>query len=118
MRHTKYILMIILVSLLASSFVAGQKRAPARKNGKIQGVVLDRNDARIVTARIIIEGPQFKRELRTGDQGEFEIQLPAGVYSIKAQANGFRNFELSPFTVKANVTELINIHMEVGALSQ
>jgi hypothetical protein len=120
MRQTKFILMIILVSVFATGLCMGQKRtssARQKTNGKIQGAVLDINDARIVGARIIIDSGEFKRELISGSEGEFELQLPAGSYLIKAEANGFRKFQLSPFKVKASVTEMINIHMEVGMLT-
>ena len=120
MRQPKYILLIILVSILATMLCVGQQRTSSgrqKTDGKIQGVLLDINDARIVGAKIIIEGAQLKRELKSGDEGNFEIQLPAGSYQIRVEANGFRKFELSPFKVKASVTEMINIHMEVGVIS-
>ena len=113
-------LLIILVSILATVPCVGQQRpSPGRQKsvGKIQGVLLDINDARIVGAKITIEGGQFKRELRSGNEGDFETQLPAGSYQISVEANGFRRFELSPFKVKPNVTEMINIHMEVAVMS-
>jgi hypothetical protein len=119
MKQPKYIFIVILIILVAI-VCAGQQRtvSPSQKStGKIQGVLLDVNDARIVSATVIIENAQFKRELKSGEEGDFEIELPAGVYQIKVEANGFRRFELSPFKVKANVTEMINIHMEVMVFS-
>jgi hypothetical protein len=119
MKQPKF-LIALLIFILAAAVGVGQRRtsSPSRDAmGKIQGVVLDANDARIVGATITIETPGFKRQLKSGDEGNFELRLPAGVYLIKADASGFRNFELSPLTVKANVSELINIHMEVGSIS-
>ena len=120
MRQPNYILITFLIFMLATVVCVGQKRTPSRSRsemGKIQGVVLDANDARIVGAIITIENGRFRRELKSGEEGDFEVALPAGVYQIKAEARGFRNFELSPLTVKANVSELIHIHMEVGPIS-
>jgi hypothetical protein len=120
MRQARCVFQIIVLSVLAAVVCVGQQRnspESQNNNGKIQGVLLDINDARIVGARIIIESGQFKRQLRSGNEGDFEIQVPAGTYQIKVEANGFRKFELSPFKVKANVTEMINIHMEVAAPS-
>jgi hypothetical protein len=120
MRRPKRILIAILIFVLATVVCVGQRRTPARgrnEMGRIQGVVLDANDARIVGATITIENARFRRVLKSGDEGDFEIRLPAGVYQIKAESPGFRRFELSPLTVKAKVSELINIHMEVGAIS-
>ena len=110
----------VLVSILVTVPCLGQQRTSSRRQkstGKIQGVLLDINYARIVGATITIEGGQLKRELRSGVEGDFEIELPAGSYLIKVEANGFRKFEISPFKVKANVTEIINIHMEVAGIS-
>ena len=120
MRNRKPMLLIILVSILVTVPCVGQQRTSSRRQkstGKIQGVLLDINDARIAGAKITIEGGQLKRELRSGDEGDFEIQLPTGSYQITVVANGFRKFEISPFKVKANVTEIINIHMEVAVIS-
>jgi hypothetical protein len=113
MKQAKYILIVIIVSISAASSATSQLRtnSPKEKTGKIQGVLLDVNDARITGARILIENASLKRELRSASEGDFQIQLPAGSYQIKVQANGFRKFELSPFKVKANVAEMINIHI-------
>ena len=121
MRVPKYLLLIILVAVLTTMLCVGQQRTSSQTqetNGKIQGVLLDINDARIVRAKIIIEDARHKHELKSGEEGDFEIQLPAGSYRIRVEANGFRKFEVSPFKVKANVTEMINIHMEVGVISE
>ncbi len=120
MRQPKYILIAFLILMLATVVCVGQKRSPSRSRtqmGKIQGVVLDASDARIVGAIITIENSQFRRELKSGEEGDFQVALPAGVYQIKAEASGFRRFELSPFKVKAHVSELINIHLDVEPIS-
>jgi hypothetical protein len=49
--------------------------------------------------------------------GKIQGVVLDGIYQIRVQANSFRKFELSPFKVKANVTEMINIHMEVAVFS-
>jgi len=120
MKQPKYIVVAILIFILTTVVCVGQKRTPSRsrnETGKIQGVVLDANDARIVGATITIENDQFRRELKSGEEGDFEVAIPAGVYQIKAEAHGFRRFELSPLKVKPNVSEMINIHMEVMVIS-
>ena len=120
MKQPRFTLPIILLSILATVTCVGQQRTSPnaqKTNGKIQGVLLDINDARIVGARVIIENGKLKRELTSADEGNFEIELPAGSYQIRVEANGFRKFELSPFKVKAGVTEMINIHMEVAVIS-
>ena len=89
MRQARCVFQIIVLSVLAAVVcVAQQRNSPESQNnnGKIQGVLLDINDARIVGARIIIESGQLKRQLRSRNEGDFEIQVPAGTYQIKVEA--------------------------------
>jgi hypothetical protein len=118
MRRLRFFLPLALLLALAPPPCPAQKRAARRAAaGKISGVVLDRNDARIVGAAITISNAGLKRELKSDEEGSFRVELPAGSYQIEARANGFRRFELSPFVVNGGATELINIHMEVAAIS-
>lgn len=109
---------IILLALVPTMFIfAGQRRSAPRaeklQTSKIVGVVLDKNDARIVGAAIKIENAQFSREVLSDDQGTFEVKLPAGVYQITVEAEGFRKVKLFPFRANAKVRESVNIHMEI-----
>jgi Carboxypeptidase regulatory-like domain len=81
--------------------------------GKIKGLILDANGARVARAVVRIENAKLKREVKSGAEGNFEVELPSGVYRIVIQAHGFRKFEYSPLNVKPNMSELINIHLEV-----
>ena len=113
-------LTLIVASFIFPNIWANQLSGSGPKQavtGKIQGVLLDINDARIVAATVIVENAYFKRELKSGDEDDFEVQVPAGTYQIRVQANGFRKFELSPFKVRANTTEMINIHLDVAVIS-
>ncbi len=78
------------------------------------GVLLDANDARVVNATVKIDGGKIKRKVKSGQEGEFEIWLPAGNYQITVEANGFRRFVYSPLKVKPDETEMINIHLKVA----
>ncbi len=110
-RHAK----VFVVLCLFSFVLHAQHSHPSSvsQSGKIAGVVLDINDARIADATVIIERAKFKRELRSGDAGEFEIELPAGVYQITVEKHGFNRFVVESLKVKPKVTEMINIHMNV-----
>ena len=81
--------------------------------GQIKGVILDPNDARVPSAIVTIESAKVKLKVKSGSEGNFEVELPAGLYRITIRADGFRKFEFSPFNVKPNVSELVNIHLEV-----
>src|SRR2546423_6105938 len=81
--------------------------------GKIQGLILDANDARIVNATVQIENEKLKREIRSDTEGAFELELPSGEYQITIKANGFRKFKYPRFNIRPQAIELINIHLEV-----
>ena len=118
MKQPTFLFIVVVFLILGTTTLLGQQRpVSSQETGKIQGVVLDVNDARIMGAAIVIENGGIKRELKSSSEGDFETRLPAGTYQISVKANGFRKFELSPFKVKANVTEMINIHMEVAVIS-
>jgi uncharacterized membrane protein len=85
--------------------------------GKIKGLVFDINKARVVNARVIVDGAEIHRTLVTDDKGEFEISLIPGVYQISVDANGFRRFMSAATEVKAGKTKAIKIQlMEASAV--
>jgi hypothetical protein len=47
------------------------------------------------------------------EAGDFTADVPAGTYRIYVRANGFRRFESAFLKVKSNVTDMVNIHLEV-----
>lgn len=80
------------------------------------GTLLDVNDARVTHAKVKIENGQFKWAGESDDAGDFAATVPVGTYRIYVDANGFHKFE-SPFLkAKQNVTELVNIHLEVAVM--
>ena len=112
----------ILVLLLAVEMVLGSNAtsvgtAATEPTGKIAGVVLDANDARIVNATVTTENRGTKHTMKSGNEGEFEVSVPAGDYKITVEANGFRKFSNSPLTVKADETKLISVHLKVAVYS-
>ena len=90
------------------------QRLDAAQTSRIAGVVLDKNDARIVNAAIVIENRVYHRQLRSDGEAGFEIDLPPGIYQITVQGQGFRKFQFSRFRAKAGVQELVNIHMKLA----
>ena len=102
------LLLAVIITVLGLTVVTAQS-----ENSRLIGVVVDRNSARIVGAVITIQNTEFKRNLRSDDEGKFEVELPAGSYEITAEQPGFKKFHNSSFRVGGGATEFINIHMEV-----
>jgi hypothetical protein len=80
---------------------------------KVTGVVLDPNEARIAGATIKVENGSFQRELRSDDEGYFEIELPAGTYHLVVEMAGFKRFKLSPFYANGGASEHVKVRMKV-----
>jgi hypothetical protein len=111
-----FILLLALVpTALPEALPSGSASARARtlRMSRIVGTVLDKDDSRIAGATIKIESAEFKRVVLSGDQGDFEVKLPAGVYSLTVEMDGFEKVVLSPFRVKAGARESVSIHMEI-----
>ena len=83
----------LVVLLLLSSEVlhaqSVQKSPSQRVAEKLSGVVFDSGDARVPGAKIIIEAEGFRREIVATDEGSYEIDLPAGTYTVIAKGAGF-----------------------------
>ena len=96
---------------VASSPLPGA--SPQSQAGRIMGTLLDVNDARVARAKIKVEGAGVKWEGESDEAGDFTADVPAGTYRIYVRANGFRTFESAFLKVKSDVTEMVNIHLEV-----
>lgn len=108
----------IILLTISNLFTFAQRAVPSQRGDDtsmvhIIGLVLDVNNSRIVGARINFENANLKRQLRSDDEGRFEIKLPAGTYQITAEQRGFKTFQLSGFRANARMCELVNIHMEM-----
>ena len=112
------IISIVLLALVPTVFpIAAQGRSRSHAHnlraGKITGVVLDANDARIAGAIVLIEKAKFSRLIQSDDQGGFKVDVPAGVYRITVEMDGFKRFVLSHVSVRAGARASISIRMEV-----
>jgi uncharacterized membrane protein len=103
---------VLKIALIAVAMLAGQ--GGAEKTG-ISGILFDRNDARIAGAVIRIEKGDFRRRLRSDDEGKFEVELPAGSYELRVEQPGFRTLKLSSIRVNEGVIERLHLYLEVAA---
>lgn len=105
MRAAKIILLVV-VACAGLSF--------AQQAGRITGVVVDPNDARVVGATIKIANADFKQTRRTDSEGKFELKVPAGTYELTVEQSGFKKFRLRGVRVETGTRELDNIKLEVA----
>lgn len=115
MKTARTIFVALLALASALSAPAGRAHSPAggERKSRIVGVVLDPNGARIASATVRIENAGAQREAHTGDEGSFEVELPAGTYRITVEAEGFRKVEIVSFRARADRRESLEVRMKV-----
>src|SRR6266705_5906359 len=105
----------LLMMLLAIGSVYAQS-----PTGTIAGVVTDFNGARVPAARVIITNRDngLTRNLVASTEGDFgAAALPSGVYTVAAEATGFRRLERLA-TVEAGTTTTVNLTLEIGQVTE
>jgi hypothetical protein len=81
-------------------------------NGKLRGLVVDANYARVAATTIIFAGESFVKSVRTDEDGAYEVELPAGDCVIEVKQQGFlpRRVKLH---IEARVTKQLNMILDV-----
>jgi hypothetical protein len=86
--------------------------------GNLDGVILDSSGAVVGNAKVTMAGPAGAKTVTTDSEGKFSFaKLPPGLYTIKAEANGFRSTEIKHLAVLDNKTSTVPVTLEVGATS-
>ena len=105
-------ILVILLQVGITALPCLANASVKNPNSRITGVVLDRNDARVVGAVITIKNDGFIRRVRSDDEGRFELELPAGSYELSVEQPGFKTYKRS-LHAEAGATTQLNIHLEV-----
>ena len=90
-----------------------QSLRPQSEPGKLVGMIVDPNEARIATATILITSRRLSLEVRVNEEGFFQIDLPQGRYRVTIIANGFRTARRTVF-VKSNAVIALNVPLAVA----
>jgi hypothetical protein len=86
--------------------------------GSLSGVVFDSNGAVLPNASVHITGPQGNYTEKTDGAGRFLVgNLVPGEYTVKAGAPGFKSYVSEKNLVTAGTTSSIDIHLEIGAVT-
>ncbi len=89
--------------------------------GTILGTVTDRSGAVVPAVRVVItnQGENTSREVVSDAQGNYEgVNLKAGVYSVSAEAGGFKLARQKDLPLDARQTLRVNFTLEVGQMSE
>jgi hypothetical protein len=93
--------------------------AAQETTGTISGRILDAQGLAVPGATVTVTGPQGSKTVVTDGTGRFNAPfLTPGVYSIKAELQGFKSAEKKDIAVRLGGTADIPITMEVGGLTE
>jgi len=68
---------------------AAARQTPSGGDGRLAGIVSDPLGVYAPGARIVIKGRRLRRELRSGGDGTYSVDLPPGKYSVRVEHPGF-----------------------------
>lgn len=80
--------------------------------GKIKGVVVSPENARVLGTTISLENKRFRKTITVNPDGEYEIELPIGYYVVRAYQVGFRPYRLKSLRIEASQTRTLNIELK------
>src|SRR5947207_1572771 len=99
----------------ATGTVSAQSAVAA---SKLEGAVLDQSGAVVSNAEVTIMGPTGSKTVTSDGAGKFKFdQLTPGSYSLKAEAPGFKQKEITDLAVLDHQTSDLPVKLEVGASS-
>lgn len=81
--------------------------------GKLNGIVLDANGARIDKTTITVKNKSLTRKLQTDDAGEFEVELPEGIYTVVFEKQNFYRLTIINVLVRPYFSRELKVHLEV-----
>src|SRR2546423_787615 len=80
-------LLLVLLFCLTVNVMAQQ--APPGGTGKLAGKTSDPLGVYVPNVRIVIKGKRLKKEVWSGNDGTYSVDLPPGKYSVRFEQPGF-----------------------------
>ena len=87
----------------------------------IFGTITDSTGAVVPGARVVVRNVQtgLERETRTNEAGGYVVsQLPVGIYSVTAEAAGFKSGVQENIRVQVDENRRVDFRLEVGAVTE
>lgn len=107
----------LLLLVVAAFLITGAAPMAAALSGSVS----DCSGARIVNANVTLKNAEkgITREFRTDSQGNFSFPLlPAGTYTLTAQAAGFKTFKQEGITLDVGQSASQGITLTAGTTEQ
>src|SRR5689334_14331076 len=108
--------LLLLLILVTSQFAFSQTVV-----GRISGTVQDANGAGVPNAsvKVINTANNFERTATSDDGGFYTVtNLPAGTYTVEAEAKGYKKALVSGKSVTADARLTVDLKLEVGEVSE
>ena len=100
-------LMILLIAESLFTSAIGQEPGVT-----VRGVVVDWQYARVLPTTLVFKSEGQTKEVKVDDQGAYEVQLPPGLYIVKATAPGFRERRVK-LQLAPTAPRILNLMLEV-----
>jgi outer membrane receptor protein involved in Fe transport len=91
--------------------------ALAQSVGSITGKVTSSTQGALGTARVTITGAGITRTVETKNDGTFSVDVPPGVYSVVASANGFQASETDNIVVSPGTSATLSFALSNASLT-
>jgi hypothetical protein len=113
---------VVLLLLVLALATAAPARAQSQAiNGTIEGTIADSSGGVLpgVTVTVANLDTGASSTVVTNESGLYRAPLlPLGTYRVTAELEGFKKFEQTGVTVRAGQTAVINVTLEVGAMTE
>ena len=111
--RVRYLVILLALALFASPLAAQET------TGKIEGRITDTQNLPVPGATVTATGPQGAKSSVTDTDGRYSIPfLVPGVYSLKAELQGFKGAEQKDVAVRLGAVADVSIKLEVGGVSE
>jgi Carboxypeptidase regulatory-like domain/TonB-dependent Receptor Plug Domain len=112
--RTRYLALLLFGLTLLSSSVGAQGTT-----GQIVGRIVDAQGLAVPGATVTVSGPQGAKTIATSADGRFNVPfLTPGVYSVKAELQGFKAVEQKDINVSLGGTSEVALKMDVGGVTE
>lgn len=114
-------LFLFVLPLATTLFFMAGTTALGQSTAMFQGAVTDQKGAVVPNATVMVrnQATGIERTAQTDGSGNFQIAaLPAGMYSVEVQAQGFKSTAVSDLSIEVARTVNKNFELQVGSLEQ
>ena len=103
--------MKILLTIIIVTAIAGAQSSASV--GHFKGAVIDEKGTPVKGAKILVEGSNLKRTLRSDRLGQFEVDLAPGTYRITIRKSGFADYQLTDLDIELDRSREFAFRLEL-----